>query len=260
MILVFLLRRIAKFLARAAVVLEWRAVKRELAAFPELYRIHQKFKSSPEGQWIIGEDDAVNLYRLLLHAKPQRILELGTGIGAGTAVMAEALKRLGQGHIVSIEQSSHCVAVARDLLGPLGSRVSLIQAPPIIFKIEQVSRWTYFCGYDWLPQPEERFDFVCLDGPGAWLESGELMTFENGMLFRLLPFLADDCLVYVDGRLPTVKRIQRHLGAHFITRTAERGYTILQKKGPHVASFAEAKITDAKRDALGAYLKGNVVR
>lgn len=260
MFIVFFLRRVARFLARSAAVLEWRAVKRELAAFPELAWIHQKFKSSPEGRWIIGEDDAVNLYRLVLRAKPQRILELGTGIGAGTAVMAEALERLGKGRIVSIEQSSHCVAVARDLLGSLGSRVSLIQASPIIFKIEPVSRWTYFCGYDWLPQPEERFDLVCLDGPGAWLESGELMTFDNGMLFRLLPYLADGCLVYVDGRLPTVKRIQRHLSAHFTTEMAEHGYTVLKKKGTHVASLAEAKITDAKRDALGAYLKGNVVR
>ena len=91
-------------------------VEYELLKCWELRRMYSQFKKYPESQWIIGKDDALNLYKLILKNKPQKILECGTGIGASTAVMALALKKLGAGNIISLEQSQKCAEIAKSLI------------------------------------------------------------------------------------------------------------------------------------------------
>lgn len=227
--------------------LAWRAIRREINGIPELRELARRFQYSPEGGWTIAADDVLRLYRLVLRSKPEHILELGTGIGFSAAVMALALRRLGRGRIISLEQLPKCIEAARSLIpAELQPLVRIILAKPTVFRIDRLSRWIYFCGYDWMPAAGERFDFVVIDGPAGWFEGGELVSLDSGDLFRLLPALAPGCKIYVDGRRSTVKRIKRYLSRY--VRLIARGgtYALFERNEVPLRSPQDIEIIDTK--------------
>jgi len=223
------------------------SIELELRKYPELQKVYAICNSSPHGKWIIGKNDAINLYKLVLKIKPSKVVEFGTGIGASTAVLALALKNVGKGEIVSIEQSPKCAKIARELMEPtLEKWVTIITAKPIIFRVEKISRWKYFSGYEWTPSNNDFFDFVVIDGPGGWLQDGELVSLENGDIIRLLPHLVKGCKVYIDGRRPTVEMIKRYLWKYFVVLEDNIQFTLLEKNERCVKSIDDLQIADKK--------------
>lgn len=248
-----ILRPIKRWLEKAVTRLEWIAFRRWLDAIPELRRIFATFKQMPEARWTIAEDDIVRLYRLVRRLRPDHILEFGTGIGLSTAVMALAVRENGSGRMTTLEQAPACLETARALIDPgLQERIEFILARPKAYQLPRVSRRLWWCGYDWDPDPAARFDFVFLDGPAGWLEGSELVSLDQGELFRLLPHLAPGALVYVDGRRSTVKQVERYLS--FYLRLVERGseHTIFARTDRPLASLEELEVRDAKLVSPGS--------
>lgn len=236
-------------LARAAAVrLEWLAIRRGIRATPELRELSDIFRRAPESGWTVASDDALRLFRLVLRLQPERILELGTGIGFSAAVMAAALERTGRGRITSLEQLPKCIDIAGTLIPPrLLRRVEIIHAPPEVFRIERLSRWIYFCGYRWTPQPGDRFGLVVVDGPAGWVESGELVSLDSGDIFRLLPSILPGGMVYVDGRRATVKRIKRYLRRYLRFTEGTSEYAIFVRTDASASASDAVPFTDAKQ-------------
>ena len=249
MILVF--RNLSSFFAKAAVWLAWQRVKYELRfCYPELGRVVQTFQRSPEAGWAIAENDVLQLYRLVLTNKPEHVLELGTGIGLSTAVVALALKKLGRGQVVSLEQLPKCIEIANALIDrALKPFVKIIHTRPTIFRIEAISKWIYFCGYDWKPMPDQQFDFVFIDGPSGWIQDGELVSLDAGDIFRLLPHLAPGAKVYIDGRRSTVKKIRRYLGRYLALVKRDTEFALFERTRAKLASLKELVATDTKLHA-----------
>ncbi len=246
----WLLRPLARFSAKAAARAEWLLVDREINAIPELGALARRFQRSPEGGWTIAADDVLRLYRLVLRSRPQHILELGTGIGFSAAVMALALRRLGQGRITSLEQLPKCIEIARSLIpAELEPFIRIIHAPPTVFRINRLSRWIYFCGYDWTPAAGDRFDFVVIDGPAGWIEDGELVSLDSGDIFHLLPHLDQGCRVYVDGRRSLVKKIKRYLSGYLRLVEHSSEHALFERTDVSLPLSGEIKITDAKLTA-----------
>lgn len=222
-------------------------VREALRENPELHRLYTKIKRSPEAGWTIAENDVIRLYQLILRYKPRNILELGTGVGLSTAVMALALGKIGEGRITSLEQLGKCIAIANTLIDPeLKNFVRIIEARPIIFRINQISPWLYFCGYDWHPPPGVEFDFMLVDGPSGWIEDGKLVTLDSGDVFRLLPHLAPGCKIYVDGRRSTVKKIARYLGHYVKLLERDHEVALFERTGEALRQGEDLLITDAK--------------
>lgn len=243
--------KISRVFASLSVRLSWRETSAELKRIPELAHLYERYHASPEGKWTIGENDVVNLYSFVRAHKPARILELGMGIGLSTAVMALALKHSGSaGHVVGVEQLAKCIAIANELLPEeLAHYVEMVEAPPHAFTIPGISKYHYFCGYDWTPPAGTRFDMVFLDGPTGWLEDGDLVSPDNGDLHQFLPYLTEGALIYVDGRRGAVKMVERYLADHLkvLDRTSE--YTVLTV-ATSAKDMRDITVRDRKLEAL----------
>ena len=61
----------------------------------------------------------------------------------------------------------------------LKGKIRFVCAKPVIFLCEQISRWTFFGRFNWVPD-DQGFDVVVVDGPGRWLQNGERIILESG--------------------------------------------------------------------------------
>jgi len=103
------------------------------------------------------------------------------------------------------------------------------------------------------------FDFVVIDGPGRWMQDGELITLENGDIIRFLPYLADGCKVYMDGRRSTVNTVLRYCSKYFKIIEDNNKYTLLEKNKVQIKSLDDLQSHDIKLAQSKKYLDKNIV-
>ena len=210
---------------------------------PALKEVYAVLKNSPEGKWIIGQNDALELYYLIKQFNPKNILELGSGIGASTAIMA--LAQSTDGKVVSMEQFEKCVNIARRLIPQnLLPKINLIHSPAEAWKDERFSRYVYFSIYKNLPVHLGPFDFVLVDGPDYWLENGQLVNLPNGDLLKLMPHLKPGCKIYVDGRKQAVALYKRFLGNYITPLRENSAYALFERNNKPLDDFKNFEIKD----------------
>ncbi len=76
-----------------------------------LRALYARFASSPDGARIIAFCNAKKVHRLIKKLRPRRVLELGTGIGASAAFIADALPE--GGVLTTLEQNEKYCRIAR---------------------------------------------------------------------------------------------------------------------------------------------------
>lgn len=225
----------------------WWLTERKIAP---LYKI---FADSPEGKWIIGKEDAVRIYRLIRRQykklKKINVLELGTGIGAATAIMAKAIEDSGEeGSITTIEQQDKCIELARGLVPEkLQKFISFKKSEPIIFRHPKIP-YRYFSGFRELPGG--RYDFLLIDGPSYWIENGELVNtaeVANGDFMHVLNNLDYGALVYVDGRENTRKTIHRFFNKFLELLEEDKDYAVFKRND---RKYKEELVEDKQLEKL----------
>ncbi|MEK7612054.1 MAG: hypothetical protein AAB407_01810 [Patescibacteria group bacterium] len=219
----------------------------ELSRLPFLKKTYETFAESPESQWTISKEDVLRLYKLIRRDKPKKILELGTGVGLSSAVMASALRENTVGNILSLEQSLKCIRIANELIPQeLQSFIDIKHVKPAVFKISTVSEFEYFCGYDWMPSKDSLFDFILVDGPAAWIQNKKLVTLDAGDIFRLIPYIKPGGKIFIDGRRSSANKINRYLSRYI--RILEKGddFTIFERTNLQVSSTDALIIADTK--------------
>lgn len=213
----YALKRIKKRLYRLMNALNPRARARR--------RLYEHFASSPEGERIIAYRNALKLQRLIRASGARRVLELGTGIGASTAFIASALPE--GGTLTTVEQNeTYCRAAQALIPRELHHKISFVYSPPRAFSVTLGNATLHLSGYRELPTEHGPFDMVLIDGPSAFEENGTLISLPNGDLFRLLPHLAHNALILVDGRKDAVLLYRTHL-ADALTLLADTAYYAL---------------------------------
>ena len=205
----------------------------------ELYAI---FRKSPEGKWILGETEATTLYKLILKHKPQTVLDLGLGIGCSTATMALAME---SGRIIALEQKEKCIRLAKSYIPPLlQTKIDIVLSEVGVFQHKKISKYLYFAGYRQLPYDRGPFDFVVVDGPGMWLQDGELIQLPSGDIINLLPHLACGCRVLVDGKKSSVELYRRYLSPYLQLVYKHKKYTIFERTAKSIARLDEIEIVN----------------
>ena len=145
----------------------------------------------PTRRWAASPDILRELVTLVLERRPQVVVELGSG--ASTVIIAACLRRLGGGHLWSLEHLSDFAAETRERLASreLDAWVTIVDAPLTELRVgEGTWRWYDLRGFS----PEGPIELLFVDGPPA--ETGPLARYPA--LPLLLPRLAPGAAVLVD--------------------------------------------------------------
>lgn len=148
----------------------------------------------------------LGVWELILKRRPVRVLELGSGLS--TLVMAYALEKTGQGHLVALENAMDYAAVSRQMLADhgLAGRARILDAPLRQWRLGgNAHSWYSLDGHD-LDGP---FDMLFVDGPAGYLGSQARWP----ALPLLCERLADGAIIVVDdaGRAQEGRMLQRWL-------------------------------------------------
>lgn len=118
--------------------------------------------------WGVTEEQGRQLYDFVLREKPERILELGCGIGTSACYMSAALSVLGRGKITSIDRNP-------DL--PEWINKTFAKVPGIVRQYHELimSETSYNDELMWMIDSQTRdgvcepvYDFCFLDGAHTW--------------------------------------------------------------------------------------------
>ena len=210
------------------------------------------FQSSEHGQWIMKAGNIVKLHEKLKEFNPKHILELGTGIGCSTAVLAFSCP---EASIYTVEQNQKCIDIAKKLIPQtLQERIYFRKADPQAVTVPQVNpfiTWSMFNDFDW-----HGYDFILVDGPGPFKARVDgkwdtLADLPNGDIINLLPKMAEGTIIYVDGRKPTTRLYNRHLGNYLERLEEDADYTLYKRTSKQLNSdFSNYENQDTKLDLL----------
>jgi predicted O-methyltransferase YrrM len=132
------------------------------------------------------------LQHLVAHMRAPRILELGSGVS--TLLMAQWLRRGGEGHILSLEDDARWAAQTESTLAreKLGSFAHVVVSP--LVEVDAGARRSAWYDTSCI-ETDARFDLVIVDGPPAW-RGDELARLPA--LYRLRRHLADNGVLVLD--------------------------------------------------------------
>jgi len=196
----------------------------------ELYKL---FSSHKEGRWTINAMLAKRLYSFIQETKVENILELGTGIGGGTALMSLSLKEKGQScKITSMEQYDKCIKLANELIPEeLKENITIHKSEVEVWKNDKIP-YQYFSVYKEIPEGD--YDLIVADGPASWKDGENYIDLPNGDVMRLLLAgrVKPRTKIIWDKRIPALRLLERFYGDNFflVEYNTRGGWHILEKK------------------------------
>ena len=191
------------------------------------------FYASEHGVWIMKAQCATLLHQKLKEFKPKHILELGTGVGCSSAIMAFTCS---EARIYSVDQRQKCIDIAKQLIPQgLQERIYFRKADVEAVTIPQVNpfvNWSMFKDFDW-----HNYDFILVDGPGPWLTTVNLggkawktlAELPNADIINLLPKMNPGTIVYVDRRKHATILYDRHLG-NYLEKLEDSKYHAIYRR------------------------------
>lgn len=213
-----------------------------------LKSLYQLFATHKEGRWIMHYPNAVALYRFVIEHPVRRVLELGTGIGCSTAVVALALKDKGeQGEIHTVEQNEKCLALAQELIPEeLKSLITFHRTDPMVWTTEHLP-YQYFSTFASLPEGD--WDLILVDGPGPFMRGDKYIDLPNGDVMRLLieDKLKAGTSIAWDGRKKALSTLEQYFGDNFfLTQVADNNdFNIIERKDNSL-HFEDHKLMEMK--------------
>lgn len=195
-----------------------------------------KFYNNNHGAWITKVEEAVKLHENLKKYNPKHILELGTGIGCSTEIMAFTCP---EASIYTVEQSQKCIDTAKILIGEkmqeqIYFRKANAGVTNPIYEVNPFQHWLAYDDYDW-----RNPDFIFVDGPGPIMtekmnpKTGEiwkcLADLPGADVIYLLPRMKEGTIVYIDHRKLMVMVYRRHLGHYLELVEDTKEYTVFKR-------------------------------
>ncbi|MEM8841572.1 MAG: class I SAM-dependent methyltransferase [Pseudomonadota bacterium] len=180
------------------------------------------------GDWRAGDDLLNILVDHIFDACPDFVVECGSGLS--TAVLAQALKLNGQGHLFTLEHDIVYLEETKALLDRLGvgERVTLIEAPLVDYG--PTGKWYDRAGLEPLPA---RIDLLLVDGPPVF--AGKAARYPAGP--ELFARLSRQAVVILDdGRRNREQKALRmwrgeYPDLHQQAAGTQKGAVVLRREG-----------------------------
>jgi protein-L-isoaspartate O-methyltransferase len=187
----------------------------------KLQNLYDIFKFSPHGRWIVDFGDYLTLTKVISDNNIKNVLELGTGIGASTAVMA-----LAGANVTTVEQYDKCVTIAKELIPKdLQERIKFYREDLEVF---QPIPFQYFQRFKKLPVGD--YDLIVIDGSGPFVDAnGFLVDMPGGDFIELIGSTKKGTLFYIDGRKQMVKLMFRFFSKYFDVLENTQNVTLLRR-------------------------------
>ena len=145
----------------------------------------------PMRGWAISPDFGVLLLAEILKKKPQRVLELGSGVS--TLLIAYGLEKTGHGKVVSFDHDLNYCEKSRDRVTEhqLGNIAEVVHAPLKEVRLNQ-GNWDW---YDTARiDPDFKIDLLVIDGP-----PGQIQDISRYPALPLLhEYFSDDMTILLD--------------------------------------------------------------
>ena len=166
----------------------------EVAAIATFGTMDMPYPPALGGNWALGWDGAAILAREIAVARPQTVVELGTG--ASSLVIGQQLRRSGWGHLYTLDHDAAYAAATRGHVAASGldDWVTVLDAP---LEEQEVDGDRY----RWYHLPDEvtaldRIDVLVVDGPPQGTDSNGMPRYPA--LPMLGPKLGPGSLAFVD--------------------------------------------------------------
>lgn len=215
-----------------------------------LKSLYGLFANHPEGQWILKPESAQSLYNFVKTHDVKKVLELGTGIGLSTAIVALALKEKGvkEFTIDTVEQYEKCTELAKKLIPEeLKTGITFHRIDAVLWETPEIPG-QMFANFKELP--DGQYDLIVVDGPGPYLADGKLVENPNGDVLRLhsegkLPVGA---LIYFDGRLNALGLLERYYGHNFWLLDGGKSRSHVIERKDNLVELKDVRLESYKRD------------
>ena len=217
----------------------------------QLKNLYNHFASHKESQWIMKAPNAQALYQFVKEHKIKKVLDLGTGIGFSSAIIALALKDKGETdyHIDTVEQFDKCITIAKKMIpDELQKNITFHKSEAVVWQTDKIP-YQVFSIYETLPEGD--YDLICNDGPSPMLLDGHFIDLSNATITKMLleDKLKAGTFVVWDGRFHMLAILERYFADNFyLARPAQRGdgLNILEKKDTPVI-FKDSKLEAMKQ-------------
>ena len=212
----------------------------------ELKELYDIFQRSPHGRWIVDFGDYEKLHDLIQSRKPKQILEIGTGIGAATALLA----KYSDAQIDTVEQFEKCITIAKDLIPlELQSRINFYQSPCEVFQMEGIP-FVFLQRHLTLPVGD--YDLVVIDGPGPYKdETGYLVDLPGGDFISFIYTTKPGTIFYVDGRKAMVSLMDRFFSRYLALVDNQAKHALFMRTSAEVPEDRDKlELIDKREDWL----------
>lgn len=222
----------------------------------QLKPLYEVFATHPEGRWVMDPRNVESLYKFVKEHPVKKVLDLGTGIGLSSSVIALALKDKGETdyRIDSVEQYEKCVKIASRLIPPeLKEHITIHQSKAVVWQTEKIP-YQYFSIYESLPEGD--YDLILNDGPAPVLEGEAWVDLPNGTITKLLleEKIKAGTFIIWDGRISALTTLERYFGGNFyLAQCTKPDFNVLERKDNPI-QFEDLKKQDIARNTT--YFQG----
>lgn len=206
--------------------------------------LQKHFQKHKESAWVLRPASVQALYEIVKTNDIKNVLELGTGVGLSTAVIALALEQKGAKDytITTVEQKEKCVALAKELIPEeLRKSIKFHLIEPVLWEDKEFAGLKFA---NFKEIPEGNYDLIVVDGPGPFLVDGRLAENPNGDVLRLHleGKIGTGTKIYFDGRVQALGYIERYFGENYwLLNEPNKQSNLLERKDNAV------KIDDARK-------------
>jgi len=211
--------------------------------------LFDSFIAHKEAGWTMRWHNVTLLYDFIVKHPIKKVLDMGTGLGLSSSVIALAFKDKGEkeGKIDTVEQFDKCVRLAEKMIPKeLKDCIAIYKSEAKMWQDSSIP-YQYFSVYDSLPEGD--YDLIINDGPAFYLENEKLLDFPNGTINKMLleRKLKKGQLIAFDGRIQSLQLLERYYANNFLMyQLAPKGteFNVLEVKD------AEPKFHDDRLDLI----------